>query len=926
MSGRSAHVRKKIGNEATKDGKNASRNHPPPPPPLNPGGSYGPTYGQGYAHSYDYEDVALSDFPMPGSSLPVGTGVGTTNARFLKFSEPLHDAADGTLAGSVGRRNLTFSSAMSISSGGSSAEGRRETSPIDEFDHDHDQAWGLQRKQTLRTEDVSGIERSGLRSMLDKKSEGVRKGIAKTLAFRKKDKDARRDSLDNKAFEQRSPTAATMRPQGAHPLNAIELPGGEFGTPAELESRVPISGSVPLTGRRLTSGTLDWNPNNDNMDHMNHGNPWAEPPPPPPIGKLPHIPTAQPPPMKRWVGGGRPAQRWNKLRKDPELWDPNGDVLVYFGHRGQTPKPNPSFRLSSHIIEATESRPLITMLREGSTEEDLDFQLPPSPRGAPPLPRHDRRRGTQHHHGKDTGPAAATAAAAAAAGGQPSPPASEDNSVGDADGQISYEMYFPTPSGMSKVDQFRHHITTRNMFALFYHASLVGISLYQALSDLHARLDAYMPAKADNVETMVKYLAARGLDDVRGEPETAVGLLAWTEGPEVRWEEGWRESFVHCAGMMHGRLERCADFRNLTPVTRALLERASLETQLRVQAAEDRLGELQCPEMWPSSGRLANNNSQAKAAAERFQKFLLKHYSRIYGSWPPPLPADDSAGYGGGSGGEGEEGIWLTRTVAQALQRDLGALYDYLVNRDIVWDESEARSGRKWMMVSESGNRAFEADISELPMTDMLVEFDNKMRFPHIPHPYPLVPESMPGGTAAAVAASNTGRETSFMFKSSKKSGGNAALERRVQLAYTEATNIYALGTEFTQSDLIDAFVKFEKTDRIGEVDPAVARRGRWVLLYGLLQTLASVSVDVPSVRYREGVPYHLSARLRGSRVPPWKVPSAGTGTGTGTGTGGTGSAVGRGGMDEAAHELSHCWVAPASWVRVDDEHEEEYF
>ena len=48
---------------------------------------------------------------------------------------------------------------------------------------------------------------------------------------------------------------------------------------------------------------------------------------------------------------------------------------------------------------------------------------------------------------------------------------------------------------------------------------------------------------------LIHYLSARGIDDVRSDAETAVSLLAWSESADVRWEEGWRESFVHCAGM-----------------------------------------------------------------------------------------------------------------------------------------------------------------------------------------------------------------------------------------------------------------------------------------------------------------------------------------------------------------------------------------
>ncbi|KAM0279195.1 hypothetical protein ACHAQH_004740 [Verticillium albo-atrum] len=835
MSGRSAHVRKKITTEATKDGKSASRSRAKS------------------AASRDRDDVTISDFPMPGNSLPVGTGVGTTNARFLKFSDPARDR--DTEHGSDFRNVST----MSISSGGSGASAERR-------DGGHQNEYGYRgpRRPTLKTEDVSGIERSGFRNILDKKSDDVRRGLAKTFTFRRKDKEERRGSVDQSS-ELRPNSVATVRPQ-------------PYGGNSEYEPRVyeGVVGTGPYAPGPAQRHQYQ-SPNQEQPS------PWEGPPAmaPPPTSKLPPIPPPTlAPAIKRWIGAGRPVQRWNKLRKDPELWDPNGDVLIFFGQRGQTPRPNPSFRLSSHIIEATESRQLITMLREGSTEEDI--YLPPSPHGAPPMLRFDGRRGGQ----------------GAGRGGHPTPPVSEDNSFGEADGQISYEMYFPTPPNVNKVDQLRHHITTRNVFALLYHASIVGVSLCQALTDLHARLDAYLPADADNVATIIKYLTARGIDDVRNEAETAVSLLAWSEGAEVRWEDGWKESFLHCAGM-YNQLEECADFKSLTPITRALLERASLETQLRVQAAEERLVDLQIQDMWPTSGPIAH--SPAKAAADRLQKFLLGHYTRIYGCWPPPPPAQPQQQ----QEDDDSEEIWLTRSVTQALQRDFGALYDYLVNRDIVWDGSEARAGRKWIMVSESGNRGFDADDSELPMTDMLVEFDNRMRFPRIPHPYPLVPESIP-----VMGGGGGGREgSSSMFKSSRKpaasSSRGGALERRVQLAYTEATNIYVLGSEFTHSDLIDGFVKFEKTDAVGEVDPAVARRGRWVLVYGILQTLASVSVDVPGVRYRDDVAYHLSVRLRGAKVPPWK--------------GNSGSAAQVRGMGEAAHEMSHCWTVPRTWRGDDD-------
>ncbi|KAI1652393.1 hypothetical protein F4813DRAFT_321448 [Daldinia decipiens] len=801
MSGRSAYVRKKITD--TKSGVRSPEN-------------------SRYSES---DDVSIND---PG--FPQGTGYGTTNARFLKFSEPLREAD----LVNYRTRIANFGNPSSGSQSGASESGKKESGSNNSMPHQGpmpDFAYARTRKPVLRTEDVSGIERSGFRSAVDKKSDEFRKNLTKAFTFGTKKKKALGTA--------RSESSAAIRSyHDSEFLKVHELPSTSIQSPQQLV----------------------WDPEYQQIVS------------PPPSTKLPPVPPPfTTPPIKRWIGAGRPVQRWNKLRKDPELWDPNGDVIIFFGRKGQSPRPNPSFRLSSHIIEATESRFLITLLREGSTEDECDLRMHTlqSPIGAPPMLR---PHGSHPQLGYNLG-----------RNGQPTPPVSEDTSLTDADGQISYEMYFPTPPNMGKLEAHRYAITTRNVFALLYHASLVGLSLSQALSDLLTRLMAYMPSEADNLGTILNYLSARGIDDCRNDPETAVSLLAWSETPEVRWEEGWFEAFVHCTGM-YSRLEACKDFRTITPITRALLERACLETQLRVQAAEERLAEFSCGDIWPTAGPATKG--AARDAAERLRQFFISHYSKIHGYWPPPEA--------GARTEEGEE-TWLSRTLAKQMQKDFGALYDYLVNRDIVWDESETRSSRKWMMVSESGNKSFDSDTPDLPLTDMLIEFDNRMRFPHIPHPYPLVPESiLPNAPASSSSSRERFKKEKNNSNNTKQASDDRIAERRAQLAYTEATNIYILGSNFTQSDLIESFVKFEKADQIGSVNPFVARRGRWVLIYVILQTLASVSVDAPNVRYKDNVSYHLSPRFKGTKAPPWKGASAPAA--------------------EACHDISHCWLAPRTW------------
>lgn len=663
-----------------------------------------------------------------------------------------------------------------------------------------DLAYARVRKPQLPVLDVSGIEKSSFRSLMDKKSEGVRKGLVNAFTSKKKKNEE----------ESRPPTSATVRPE------THEMDAGDYFTP-------------PPPPSMAKSRTQQFN---QPPEYIRPG---------PPSAKLPPIP--QGPQLKRWIGAGRPSQPWNKLRKDPELWDPNGDTLIFFGHEThQGSRPPPSFRISSHVLEATESRFLITLLREGSTEESNNFSMPPSPVSSPGMRPAFPVQSGRH---------------------QPTPPLSE-NSLVPYDGQISYEIYFPAPLNQSKTDTIRHQVTTRNVFALLYQASLVGLNLYQALNDLQQRLETYMPPDIDAAGMIIEYLMAKGIDDVRENPSVAAAVLAWSETQAVHWEEGWREAYVHSAGM-YSRLEATADFRFVTPITRALLERASLEIQVRVQSCEDRLSDFDFGDMWPM---MSSQPPPARSSFERLRKFFTQYYLDAFGVWPPTAPA-------------GEE-QWLTRNLAQKLQKDFGALYDYLVNREVTWDCSEERSGRKWNIV-HVGNRSFDADTFDLPFTDLLVAFDNRHKYPHIPHPYPLVPESIP-----------VKNSKDNLFKATKKTpkSDDKMAEKRAALAYTESTNIYLLGSDFVNNDMVEAFVRFEKADRAAEVDPFAARRGRWVLIYGILQTLASVSVDTPNLRYTGDVSYHLNPRLRGT--PPWKGAQQN--------------------IEEASHVGSYCWTIRDTW------------
>ncbi|EDU49889.1 conserved hypothetical protein [Pyrenophora tritici-repentis Pt-1C-BFP] len=132
-----------------------------------------------------------------------------------------------------------------------------------------------------------------------------------------------------------------------------------------------------------------------------------------------------------------------------------------------------------------------------------------------------------------------------------------------------------------------------------------------------------------------------------------------------------------------------------------------------------------------------------------------------------------------------------------ALQEDFGSLYDYLVDRDVVWYPREERSSRKWEMTHRQ-NSAFKADLPELGMTEMLVAYDNKNGYAHIPHPYPLLPKEVP--------KEGKDKEKKGFFSSLKKdktktstpeTTKDAKAQLQLSLIFTEATNIERLGVGF---------------------------------------------------------------------------------------------------------------------------------
>lgn len=160
---------------------------------------------------------------------------------------------------------------------------------------------------------------------------------------------------------------------------------------------------------------------------------------------------------------------------------------------------------------------------------------------------------------------------------------------------------------------------------------------------------------------------------------------------------------------------------------------------------------------------------------------------------------------------------------------------------------------------------------------------DCRLNASNIPHPYPLLPDSVPAPAPTKKS----------LFSGKKK---DKVRESRVAHAYAEASNAFKLDRYMSENELAQAFVRFEKADQPGNVDPREARRERWLIIYCVLQTLAGISVDVPHLSFKGDVSYFLNTRLQG--LPPWSPREKL--------------------FIEAAREQSHCWISPKTWADND--------
>ncbi|KAF2109298.1 hypothetical protein BDV96DRAFT_652145 [Lophiotrema nucula] len=575
-----------------------------------------------------------------------------------------------------------------------------------------------------------------------------------------------------------------------------------------------------------------------------------------------------------WEGGESGLRPYGGFDFDEDM--KSGNVLIYFKEEQMSEdRPVPQIRCDLDVLENSGSTWLSNALLYGRIDDNEDeWTLPGSPETS--MPGHGFLPNTMHAgQRRMLGPTSP--------GGMSPPPFNIDGQQyfgvpgrggpsrsqfypdseraqspppfqGHGPAQATHELWFTAPATVRTPQAQRlHHVAVRNFLAMLHNKPIVGADLFEMLCSLQPEIQvmydldhddrARLTPRERSVQMITQYLSDHKLDDMRNSIKLALGLLAWAEQDTVRWRQGYLESFVHLAGIMSPQIEDLADFKRLSIVTRRNLGIAAKTLQLKIMEAEEKLSSFDFNDLWADNPKGASSPVYQSYSA--FRQFLINYYTKIYGNWPP---------------NQGKS--WLNRRMVLELQEDFGALYDYLVNRDVVWDSQEERPGKKWQLRDQT-REDFRPDHVELNLEDMLVTFDNRHGFLHIPHPYPLLPREVQSAKAPQ-------KKSFFGLKKSAKVDATKDAKAHLQLSivFSDATNIEKLDVSFNGSTLIDQFERFELSSDLAGVSPRQARLGRWVLLYGVLQVLSKLSVDIQGLKWTEGVRYFLCTDLK--RCPDW--------------------------------------------------------
>jgi hypothetical protein len=380
-----------------------------------------------------------------------------------------------------------------------------------------------------------------------------------------------------------------------------------------------------------------------------------------------------------------------------------------------------------------------------------------------------------------------------------------------------YDLYIAAPATLTREQAFAYHLTTRNFFAYALGRPVVGERLGTALAGLLDRIKEWLPGATAETD-FLGYCQRQGYQDTARKVEHAVACLSLAEYSKLK--DLWMDSFVHCVGM-HEQLEFCSEYDGLSNTTKALITRASLEMELHIARVIRALGTFLEEELGIENLGLGK---PARDHLDRFRSFLHNYYVEKLGYFPPK---DD---------GPYNKRLWTK------MYHSFQTLYEYLVDNESSTDPSNMRNLTGGICVAQN-----------------IQAFDQRHGYTALPHPLPLLP-ALPAKKRAT-----DGQRSLRAFNLGVSDIGSEA-KYSSKHALAQATN--SQKPEVLACKLVHEYQAFERQKLEEKLTIAEARKVRWILVYGVLQMLISITRAPKEVRDTESPTYPLCVLTTG--CPAW--------------------------------------------------------
>ncbi|KAK5449455.1 hypothetical protein LTS15_008999 [Exophiala xenobiotica] len=607
---------------------------------------------------------------------------------------------------------------------------------------------------------------------------------------------------------------------------------------------------------------------------------------------------------KAWIAGIRELVAYDLTpllmgAKVPEVWDDEGDTLIYL--YPPSSGKGPCFKIHSSLL--MDSRALFNLRLASPTspvEKDSDLQQ---------LHAAFAELTTASLGGRPPSQASSTAS-------RPSLNFSIPNLVTAVNEQrhvyvpLTFDRDLSQPWSEPQGDDLELVVLYRNFFGFLAGGALVAtprqVTLFSHFLGISTILKRFAFTNSDGstfgevpTSSFARYCDELRLSDVRSSREKTIEAIVL--GEQLKSWPMYHEGFTHAVGKLADiKALRSPKYEKISPITMNRLERAQLDLEQRLLNVRGKLEDFEFPSMFVG---VANSQSSTeaklvrfkewKAAFVDFRKFTLSHYRRRYGAWPPKASSKKN----------NFEESGLNRVLLQELYKDFTDLYDILVDRSSITtrtaDMPPMADDAETSDLNESIQHAIRRVESEYDRATPPV-------VPPMPFDTPLLPQFSHSFNRTHVVVVD---KTALQIKKLRENEVNEVL-----LGSYNRMSINA-------SPWIQAFFNYERRAGHGKYLEQIvdARCGHWLFLYAVLQALPMTVVDARDLKYTDGVEYFLCAAPKGGR--PWMKEDQSTSRTWYNGQIGGGHLT----ADQIDHSVegiyrrSHCWTSAAEWTQTQE-------